>query len=304
MAELKYGMGWLRDLPDYRDYTVDTDESKSKAKATGQRSVKANAKKMGIPAVAAPARIPDCVDFRDQCSPIEDQQSIGSCTANAACGVLEYFERRACGNYIDHSRLFLYKVTRNLLGVTGDTGAYLRTTMGALALFGAPPEKYWPYDIASYDVEPSAFLYSFGGNYQAIRYFRYDPPGIPPAELLTRLKSWLAAGWPSMFGFTCYASIFSQAGPTGKIPFPAPGESTVGGHAIVAVGYDDNMIIKNTSLNGPQTNGAFIIRNSWGTGWGQAGYGYLPYEYVLRGLATDWWSLLKDEWVDANLFGL
>jgi len=303
MSELQYATGWFRDLPDFRDFTVDTEDPKAKEK--GQRSIKASAKKMGISSQAAPAKLPDCVDLRARCSPIEDQGQLGSCTANATAGILEYFERQACANYIDHSRLFIYKVTRELLGWEGDSGGTLRAAMGALALFGAPPEKYWPYDIANFDVEPSAFVYAFAKNYSAVRYFRYDPAGTQRPDLLARLKAWLAAGWPSMFGFTCYSSLSAQqTNSTGKIPFPAPGEQIVGGHAIAAVGYDDNMVIQNPNPNGPRTTGAFIIRNSWGTGWGEAGYGYLPYEYLLRGAATDWWTLLKDDWVDSNQFGI
>jgi C1A family cysteine protease len=104
-----------------------------------------------------------------------------------------------------------------------------------------------------------------------------------------------------MFGFTVYNS-YTQAGTSGKIPFPTAGEKIVGGHAIVAVGYDDNMKIKNTNPGAVETTGALLIRNSWGGGWGAAGYGWLPYEYVLKRLATDWWSLLSNEWVDTGNF--
>ena len=106
-----------------------------------------------------------------------------------------------------------------------------------------------------------------------------------------------------MFGFTVYSS-YTQAGTTGKIPFPTPKEKIVGGHAIVAVGYDDKMKIKNTNQGATETTGAFLIRNSWGTGWGAAGYGWLPYQYVLSGLAEDWWSLIKADWVNTGVFGV
>ncbi|HEX2911466.1 MAG TPA: C1 family peptidase [Chloroflexia bacterium] len=249
--------------------------------------------------VNAPAK----VDLRPWCSPVEDQKNLGSCTANAGVGIIEYFERRACGNHLDASKLFLYKVTRDLMQLTGDTGATLRSTMGALTLFGTPPEKYYPYNIPDFDKEPSAFCYAFAANYKAINYVRLDPPGTAPADLLNRIKGMLAGGIPAMFGFTVYNSI-TQANTTGKIPYPVPGDKVVGGHAIVAVGYDDSIKIKNTDPKAVETTGAFLIRNSWGTTWGDHGYGWLPYEYVLKGLAVDWWCLLKADWINTGVFGV
>ena len=295
--EIQYGMGWLPDYPDFRDYTVETEQVKA---TPGEvHSVKAMLTRTGV---AAPVKaLPSAVDLRPWFSPIENQGQLGSCTANAGVGVVEYFERRAFGKHIDASRLFLYKTTRDLMHLTGDTGAYLRSTMGALALFGVPPEEFWPYNIANFDNEPPAFCYAFGQNYQAITYYRLDPPGTPLPDVLQRIKTNLAAGLPSMFGFTVYSS-YTQAQTTGKFPFPTPGESVAGGHAIVAVGYDDNLRIKNTNPGGQESTGALRIRNSWGTAWGEAGYGWLPYDYVTRGLAQDSWSLLKSKWIDTGKF--
>ncbi len=295
----KLGMGWLADYPDFRDYHSETDKFQSAAaEAHAGKTIKALLNKIGTekPKLTRPGS----ADLRQWFSPIENQLDLGSCTANAGAGVVEYFERRAFNRYLDASRLFLYKTTRNFMHQTGDTGAYLRTTMGALALFGVPPEEYWPYNIGSFDQEPPAFCYSFASNYKAIQYFRLDPPGSATEDALKSIKKQLAAGIPSMFGFTVYNSI-SQANNSGRIPFPADGDGVIGGHAIVAVGFDDALKIKNEP-NGPETTGALLIRNSWGTTWGESGYGWLPYECVRSGIAQDFWCLIQASWVNTGNF--
>lgn len=301
-----HGMGWLPDYPDFRDYGMDHDKISSRLKQLGQTmSIKGMLEKMGAGESAlkrnpAPIIRPSS-DLRGWCSPIENQLALGSCTAQAGVGIMEYFENKAIGKHIDASRLFLYKTTRNLMHLTGDTGAYLRETMKGMVLFGIPPEEYMPYVVADFDIEPSAFCYAFAQNYQAINYFRIDKPGITRESLLKRIKLLLSIGVPSMFGFTVFNS-YTQAVAMGEIPYPAPKDKRVGGHAVVAVGHDDKKKIKNTNPGGTETTGAILIRNSWGTGWGDYGYGWLPYEYILKWLAVDWWSLLKNEWVDTGNF--
>jgi len=298
----KIGMGWLRDYPDFRDFTYQGSKIPDKLKRIGEKSsIKGMLKKVGVVGSSSNKQVPSNVDLREYCPPVEDQGSIGSCTANAGVALLEYFEKRAFGRHIDASRLFLYKVTRKLMHTKGDTGAFLRTTMGAMTLFGVPPDEYWPYDTDLYDEEPPAFCYAFAQNYQALQYFRLDPPGTKSSDLLNRIKNHLAGNLPVMFGFSVFSSIW-DAGREGKIPFPKPFEKQEGGHAVVAVGYDDKVQIENKGLISNKTNGAFLIRNSWGRSWGDDGYGWLPYDFVLQNLAVDWWSLLKNEWVDTGEF--
>lgn len=284
------GTGWLPPMPDLRDYSVE------------HQAIKDMAKRLGL--MSKTLSIPSAVDLRQWCSPIENQGNLGSCTANAGMGVVEYFERRAYGRYIDGSRLFLYKTTRNLMQVTGDTGAWLRNVMGSLCLFGVPHEKYWPYNVSDFDKEPPAFVYAVADNYETLKYFCHDPLGanVPAATVLATVKQYLAAGIPSMFGFWGFPS-FNNTNVKGGIPYPCPGESAQWGHAIVAVGYDDGKKIKNTKCN-KETVGALLIRNSWGTAWGDNGYGWLPYDYVLHKLAMDFWSLLAMEWIDTKQFGI
>ncbi|MEW6007844.1 MAG: C1 family peptidase [bacterium] len=285
------GTGWLPPLPDLRDYT------------DKEASIAEMAKKLFGKKTRA---LPPKVDLRQWCSAIENQGNLGSCTSHAGVGIVEYFEKRGYGKYIDGSRLFVYKTTRNLMGVVGDTGAWLRNVMGALVLCGVPAEKYWPYTDKKpdFDKEPTSFVYAIADNYEALKYFCHDPLGmnIPPANVLQSVKKYLAAGIPSMFGFYGFPS-FSQSNVKGGIPYPCPGERAEWGHAIVAVGYDDALKIKNTKCN-KETKGALLIRNSWGTSWGDKGYGWLPYDYVLNKLALDFWSLLSMEWVDTKQFGL
>lgn len=288
------GTGWLPPLPDLRDFTDAAPEIAEMTKKLGL----GDGKKLKAP--------PAAVDLRAWCSPIEDQGSLGSCTAQSAVGIVEYFQRRAFGKHLEGSRLFVYKTTRNLMQVTGDTGAWLRNTMGALALCGVPIEKYWPYTDATpdFDVEPPGFVYAVADNYEALRYFCHDPLGanVSGSAVLASVKKYLAAGIPSMFGFWGFPS-FNWCDVKGGIPYPCPGERARWGHAIVAVGYDDKKKIRNTACN-RTTTGALLIRNSWGTGWGDKGYGWIPYQYVTDRLALDFWSLLRMAWVETKNFGI
>lgn len=309
--ELCHGMGWLPDIPSIKDYHETHEKISPLLARTSLRqrisgpqghagTTSSTSKGGGTSATAARLALQPMADLRPFFSPIEDQGQLGSCTANAAVGMVEYFERKAFNNHLDASRLFVYKTTRNLLGWTGDRGAYIRSAMGALVLFGAPPERYWPYDNrpaaqnTRFDQEPGAFCYAFASNFQAIKYLRLDTATVTPTQLLNNIKAYLSAGFPAMFGFPVY-SEFMTPNAQGQVPFPSSHSTNYGGHAIVAAGYDDNMTIGGDK-------GALLIRNSWGTNWGQAGYAWMSYRYVTEALAVDWWTLIKAEWVDTGKF--
>ena len=276
------GRGWKPDMPDWRDHDLTT------------KAVKVLLEKKK-------AKIAKEVDLSEHCSPVEDQGSLGSCTAHAGTSLLEFHQKLMYNQHIEHSRLFLYKVTRFLDKDIGDTGAQLRTTMKALTVFGCPPEMYWPYKTTEgWDIDPDNACYAFAQRYRALKYFRVDAPGLTPAQQLEAIKTHLSSGFALMFGFSCYSSLDrDEVGETGKVPFPNKGENGKGGHAILAVGYSDSIQIVN---GGVTTTGALKFQNSWGKAWGDKGFGWLPYDYILRGAADDFWGLTSTEWLDVSEF--
>jgi C1A family cysteine protease len=222
------------------------------------------------------ARLPRKVDLRGPNMPdVYDQGQLGSCTANAA-GALLQFERRKAGHTPDFvpARLFVYYQERVLDGTVGqDSGAYLRDAAKVLATFGACPETDWPYDISTFTQKPTQHMIDDAAQHKAVSYARVS-------QDLAHLKACVAGGNPIMFGFTVYESFESQAvATTGIMPMPTKGERILGGHAVAIVGYDN-------------AKRAFLVRNSWGPGWGDHGYFWMPYLYATNsGLASDFWTV-------------
>lgn len=228
------GYGWRPQLPDARDtqYT---------ARLT--------------------ASAPPEYDLRPLMPTVYDQGQLASCTGNAIAAAMEYERHRQGLSDFIPSRLFIYYNERELQGtVSSDSGAVIRNGIKVVNTAGVCPETLWPYDVGMFAVKPPKRCYVAAVTDKAVQYMA--------VQTLGDLKDALCSSLAVVFGFTAYESFESPAvAQTGLLPMPQPGEATVGGHAVVAVGYSD-----------PKSQ--VIVRNSWGPFWGDAGYFYIPYEYM------------------------
>jgi C1A family cysteine protease len=241
--------GWQPDLPDQRDFSYAATR-------------------------AAILKLPSKIDLRGNCPPVYDQGNLGSCTANAIGAAFEFGQMKQSVNFFMPSRLFIYYNERVLEDtINADNGAQIRDGIKTVNKQGVCPEDLWPYDIKAFARKPAAKCYSEALNHQVLSYQRV-------VRNLNSMKGCLAEGYPFVFGFTVYDSFESEiVAKTGKLDMPAKTESVVGGHAVVAVGYDDS------------TN-RFIVRNSWGMAWGMNGYFTMPYEYLMEeNLSDDFWTI-------------
>ncbi len=248
--------GWIPDLPDNRDYILT-----------------ASARML--------ARLPVSVDLTTKCPPVYDQGQIGSCTANAIAGAIEFDQKKQKmrGVFLP-SRLFIYYNERVIEHtVAQDSGAMIRDGIKSVASQGVCAEKLWPYDPDPFPgntrltKKPSPNCYKEALKHTAVQYER-----VP--RVLAHMKACLASGYPFVLGFTVYESFESdEVAQNGVMPMPAPREQVVGGHAVVAVGYDDKA-------------DRFRMRNSWGSDWGVKGYFTMPYAYLLNeNLSDDFWKI-------------
>lgn len=247
IRKTQHTYGWQPDIPDSRDYLYY--------------------------AIKPVIKLPRSIDLRKQCSTIENQGTLGSCTAQALAGNLEFLDNMLDKSYIDVSRLFIYYNERLLMDtVDYDSGASLRVGIKTLRSEGSCPETMWPYDIKKFDVRPKPTCYLKARGHVISAYHRI--------ATLNEMLTCLADGYPFVFGFTVYESFeTAKVSKTGIVDMPDAGESAIGGHAVVAVGYD-------------QKTKRFLIRNSWGEIWGMKGYFTMPFEY-LESLADDFWTIRK-----------
>jgi hypothetical protein len=209
--------------------------------------------------------LPAAVDLRGWMTPVEDQGQLGSCTSNALAGAVEYLVRRETGRAVDLSRLFVY-YNQRLWGdyVRDDGGGAIAVGVRVLARLGIPTESSWPYRPELFAVQPTAAVYAEAEKLQATDWWY-----VPIDE--RAIRGCLAAGFPIAFGTRCTQS-FMDVPASGVVPLPRASESSEwkhGRHALLLCGYDDARRL-------------FVIRNSWGADWGDRGYGYLPYEWVLN----------------------
>lgn len=227
----------------------------------------------------APVTLPLVVDLRDRMPPVWDQGDLGSCTAH---GILAAAMVAGSAGDPDAppspmlSRLFLYYCERDIEGsVDQDSGAQIRDGFKALNRWGVPLEETWPYDVKRYAVKPDAVAYDEALSDVAVVYSAVPQDAVA-------MKTALAQGHPVVVGFTVYESFESdEVAKIGLVPMPLDSEQVVGGHCVCVTGYDDS-------------KGVWIVRNSWGDGWGIAGYFLMPYDYLLNpDLSDDFWIVEK-----------
>lgn len=220
--------------------------------------------------------LPTAVDLRDKMPAVYDQSDLGSCTANALGGLAEYLMIKEGKAHYTPSRLFVYYCERAMEGSVGeDAGAAIADGAKVLETLGCPHESKWWYDISKFRVKPNKAVYADGAKHLV--------QGVSSvAQSLSEMKKVLASQTPIAGGFAVYESFENEeVAHTGVVPMPGRHEEILGGHAVLLVGYDD-------------TQSRFIVRNSWGSSWGDKGYCYMPYSYWEDPeLADDFWTAIS-----------
>ena len=211
-------------------------------------------------------KLPNKVDLRPLMTAVEDQGQTSSCVANAVVGAYEYWIKKAASVDENISRLFVYYNARWRGGSQDkDDGSVIQLAMEGLAKFGACSEKVWPFDKKLIVQKPGAEAYKDAAPRRV-----QDMAQVP-----LNVEAWkqaLAEGKPIVFGCLLFDSFDQCQKRGGVVPMPDPKDlarSKHSGHSMCAVGYSD-------------TEKVFIVRNSWGAEWGDKGYCYIPYAYLMN----------------------
>ena len=231
-----------------------------------------------FPPVNFPTTLSTSVDLRPNFPPVYDQGDLGSCTGNGNAAVYEFTKMKQGKDYFPPSRLGIYYDERVLENtINDDAGAQIRDGIKVMKNSGVYPESMWPYDTTKFTVKPPQECYTTALKNEIESY-------SPITQTLEQLKGCIASGYPVVFGVTLYDSFESHdVALTGNVPMPQSTESIIGGHCMVLAGFDNNKSINDTI-------GAFIVRNSWGNNWGDQGYCYIPYDYIIN-LGSDFWMI-------------
>ena len=224
-------------------------------------------------------KLPTSIDLRAQIKRVKDQGGLGSCVAHGSTSCFEATQVKATGSDFAGSRLAEYQWARIIGGYyPGDNGCEIRDGVKATVQYGVAHETLWPYVESKYDAAIPAAAVTDAAKSKSTNYYLVDSAS-GYAATLTNIKTALAVtGLPVVFGTPVYNGIFN-VGSNGMIPLPSG--ASVGGHCMLFVGYDDN-------------KQALLTLNSWGTGWGMSGYGWLPYQYVTSGLVSDAWVIASE----------
>ena len=212
------------------------------------------------------------LDLRRWCSPVEDQGQIGSCVGNGTVGALEFLQIRNGLQFQDLSRLFVYYNARLMVRAQEeDVGAYIHLAFGTLSSLGTCSESKWPYDTNKVFVRPSWGSYREAYANKINNYYRINSTG---EDRINLIKIACQSQHPIVFGMIVDEEYQNYRG--GVVRMPRSTRVNPGGHCQVIVGYDDNKKL-------------WIVRNSWGTWWGDGGYAWVPYEYLDASDANDFW---------------